>query len=282
MSQPADLIQIFNGIPFSTRSSAELLRSLDGFQAREDDLLLVSYPKSGTHWLAEIMKHLYPAPVSLTSPIELGDVAKLEELKSTTWRRIIPTHLSYAMLPPDFKGKKCKAIYIIRNLKDTAVSLFHYYRDNPNLPTVEGWSTYLHMFLHGQVVFGSWFDHVLSWEENRNEMGALLLHYESMKKDPFQLVRRICTYLGINISDDEIHDICRKTSFSEMKSSVEQEPGLAHTVCALTSNRKLVFRKGTVGEWKHYFTSKQNRLFDEMYKAKMDSSSLTKHIRYEN
>lgn len=32
------------------------------------------------------------------------------------------------------------------------------------------------------VVYGSWFDHILSWEEHQNEMGTLFLYYESMKK----------------------------------------------------------------------------------------------------
>ncbi|XP_066446853.1 sulfotransferase 1C2-like isoform X2 [Eleutherodactylus coqui] len=229
------------------------------------------------------MKHLYLSKVALTSPMELGDISKLDELNNMIAKRIIPTHLSYDMLPRDFKEKKCKVIYIIRNPKDTAVSLYHYYRDNPNLPTIEAWSTYLHMFLHGEVVCGSWFDHVLSWEEHKNETGALFLHYESMKKDPFQSVRRICTYLGINLHENEIHEICKKTSFSEMKNSVEKENSDPNqTVCALTSSKKLVFRKGTVGEWKHYFTNKQNRLFDEMYNRKMHSSSLAKNLHYEN
>ncbi|XP_072256014.1 sulfotransferase 1C2-like isoform X2 [Pyxicephalus adspersus] len=236
-----------------------------------------------THWLAEIMKHLYTSKVTLTSPIEFGDVSKLEEMNNITTKRIIPTHLNYDMLPQDFKAKKCKAIYIVRNPKDTAVSLFHYYRENPNLPTIDVWSTYFDMFLHGQVVCGSWFDHILSWEEHRNEMGTLFLHYESMKKNPFKSVRRISSYLGINLNDNEINEICKKTSFSEMKNNVEKEindPN--HTVCSLTSNRRLIFRKGTVGDWKQYFSTKQNRLFDELYNTKMNTSCLAKHIHYDN
>ncbi|XP_063301107.1 sulfotransferase 6B1-like [Pelobates fuscus] len=283
MASQTDLIHIFNGIPFTSRSSANLLKALNSFQAREDDLLLVSYPKSGTHWLAEIMKHLYTSKVSLTSPIEFGDVSKLEELSHIPSRRIIPTHLSYDMLPTEFKVKKCKAIYIVRNPKDTAVSLFHYYRENPNLPTIETWQSYFDMFLRGDVVCGSWFDHILSWEEHRNEIPTLFLYYEAMKKDLPTAVRKISTFLGINISDNEISIICKKTSFNEMKMNVEKDNSDPnHTVCALTSNKKLIFRKGTVGDWKNYFSNRQNRLFDELYQTKMDSSHLAKHITYDN
>ncbi|KAM4677961.1 sulfotransferase 1C2-like [Discoglossus pictus] len=282
MSAQESLIHKFNGISFTTKSSTELLKSLNTFQAREDDLLLVSYPKSGTHWLAEILKLLYSNKVSLTSPIESGDLSKLEELKNITSKRIIPTHLGYDMLPTDFKSKKSKAIYIVRNPKDTAVSLFHYYKDNPNLPTIETWQTYFDMFLQGEVVCGSWFDHILGWEEHRNEMPTLFLYYEAMKKDLAKSIRKISTFLGINVSNDEINEICKKTSFSEMKTSVEKERSDAkNMVCALTSNKKLIFRKGTVGDWKFYFTTKQNRVFDELYNTKMDSSHLAKHIQYE-
>lgn len=46
---------MFKGIPFTTRSSPELLKSLDAFDAREDDVLLVSYPKSGKLYLETLI-----------------------------------------------------------------------------------------------------------------------------------------------------------------------------------------------------------------------------------
>uniref|UniRef100_A0A8D0FXG5 Sulfotransferase n=1 Tax=Strix occidentalis caurina TaxID=311401 RepID=A0A8D0FXG5_STROC len=151
MSNPseAELIHRFKGISFTTRSSPELLKSLDSFDAREDDVLLVSYPKSGTHWLAGVITKLYNTQVILTSPIEFGDISKLEELNKLSSKRIIPTHLDYNMLPPNFKNKKCKMIYISRNPKDTAVSMYHYYRDNPNLPTIDTWTAFFDLFLKG-------------------------------------------------------------------------------------------------------------------------------------
>ncbi|XP_015724921.1 sulfotransferase 6B1-like [Coturnix japonica] len=278
----AELIHKFNGISFTTRSSPELLNSLDAFDAREDDVLLVSYPKSGTHWLAGVITKLYNTPVTLTTPIELGDVSKLEELNQLSSKRIIPTHLDYNMLPQHFKSKKCKMIYISRNPKDTAVSMYHYYQENPNLPTIDTWTAFLDLFLEGDVVCGSWFDHFLSWEEHKNDKNILFLFYEDMKKNLPKIVKEISIFLGISISDEDIQDICKKSSFSEMKKDTEKENSdPSHTVCALTSNRKLIFRKGTVGDWKNHFTPKQNLRFEEVFGEKMKLSKMAKHLTYE-
>ncbi|KFO88276.1 Sulfotransferase 6B1, partial [Buceros rhinoceros silvestris] len=273
----AELIHRFKGILFTTRSSPELLKSLDTFDAREDDVLLVSYPKSGTHWLAGVITKLYTTQITLTSPIEFGDISKLEELNKLSSKRIIPTHLDYNMLPRNFKNKNCKMIYISRNPKDTAVSMYHYYRDNPNLPTVDTWTAFFDLFLKGDVVCGSWFDHFLSWEEHINDKNILFLFYEDMKKasDLPKIVKDISLFLGLKVSDTDIQDICKKSSFSEMKMNTEKENSdPSHTVCALTSNRKLIFRKGAVGDWKNHFTPKQNRRFEEMFNEKMKLSKM--------
>ncbi|NXJ81534.1 ST6B1 Sulfotransferase, partial [Trogon melanurus] len=271
----AELIHKFKGIPFTIQSSPELLKSLDTFDAREDDVLLVSYPKSGTHWLAGVITKLYNAQITLTSPIEYGDISRLEELNKVSSKRIIPTHLDYNMLPPNFKNKNCKMIYISRNPKDTAVSMFHYYRDNPNLPTVDTWTSFFDLFLKGEVVFGSWFDHFLSWEEHANDKNILFLFYEDMKKDLPKIVKEITLFLGLDVDENDIQDICKKSSFSEMKSDTENvNSDPSHTVCALTSDRKLIFRKGTVGDWKNHFTPKQNRRFEEIFNEKMKLSKM--------
>ncbi|XP_023370454.1 sulfotransferase 6B1-like [Otolemur garnettii] len=274
-----NVLHKFKGILFSTMSSEELLNSLDSFDAREDDVFLVSYPKSGTHWVAEVIGSIPNAKMTVTSPIEFGDISKFEELKMHSKRRVIPTHLNYDMLPRNIKQNQCKIIYVIRNPKDTAVSLFHYYRDNPNLPCIETWAVFLELFLRGDVVYGSWFDHVLSWEKHKDNKNILIISYEEMKKDLSKSIRKMTTFLDINVSDSEINKIAWKTSFNEMKNNAAKENHDAnHTICALTSNRNLVFRKGAVGDWINYFTSKQKRVFDELFTQRMKHSELANHF----
>ncbi|XP_062051508.1 sulfotransferase 6B1-like [Lepus europaeus] len=273
-------LHTFQGTLLPTTASKELLNSLGSFDARGDDVFLVSYPKSGTHWVAEIIENIPSARITLTPPIELGDISRLEELNMYSGRRVIPTHLSYNLLPLDVKQKQCKIIYIVRNPKDTAVSLFHYYRDNPHLPSVETWATFLELFLQGDVVYGSWFDHVLSWEEHKNDKNVLIIFYEEMKKDLPKNIKKITTFLGINVSDSDINKIAWKASFSEMKTNaVKENCDPNHTICALTSNRSLVFRKGVVGDWLNYFTPRQKKAFDALFTEKMKHSELARRLQ---
>lgn len=69
--------------------------------------------------------------------------------------------------------------------------------------------------------------------------------YLLFAQDPSKNIRKIATFLGLNMTDSEINQIVWKTSFTEMKNTTAKEncdPN--HTICALTSNRNLVFRKG--------------------------------------
>nr|KAF6452863.1 hypothetical protein HJG59_008189 [Molossus molossus] len=192
----SSVLHKFKEILFSTMSSEGLLNSLDSFNAREDDVFLVSYPKSGTHWIAKVIENIPNAEITLTSPIELGYISKFEELKMCCKRRVIPTHLNYNMLPMDIKQKQCK------------------HKENIN-----------------------------------------------------------------NVSESEVNQIASKSSFREMKNDAAKENGDPNkTICALTSNKNLVFRKGAVGDWINYFTSKQKRVFDELFTEKMKHSELARHF----
>ena len=80
--------------------------------------------------------------------------------------------------PKDTPGKY---IYVTRNPKDTAVSLYHFFL---LFKAAEGinWPTFASMFLSGHVTYGSYLDHVLGWWEHRDDDNVLFLKYEDMKK----------------------------------------------------------------------------------------------------
>lgn len=69
--------------------------------------------------------------------------------------------------------------------------------------------------------------------------------YFLIAQDLSKSIKKITTFLGINVSDSEINQISWKSSFREMKNNAAKENCDPNkTICALTSNKNLVFRKG--------------------------------------
>lgn len=59
----------------------------------------------------------------------------------------------------------CKYIYVARNPKDTAVSLYHHFKSFKVYEFDGDWNCFFELFMTGDVESGSWFDHVLPWWE---------------------------------------------------------------------------------------------------------------------
>ncbi|KAG0444897.1 hypothetical protein HPB47_013257, partial [Ixodes persulcatus] len=52
------------------------------------------------------------------------------------------------------------------------------------------------VFMNGDVDYGDYFDHVLSWYEHRNDANMLFINYEEMKHDPKTFVLKIAEFLS--------------------------------------------------------------------------------------
>ncbi|KAJ7336540.1 aryl sulfotransferase [Desmophyllum pertusum] len=70
----------------------------------------------------------------------------------------------------------------MRNPKDTAVSFYHHYHFIPAIKDPTSWETFFDQFIKGEVSYGLWFDHVLSWWEHRDDPNILFVKYEDLKE----------------------------------------------------------------------------------------------------
>ncbi|XP_040295539.1 sulfotransferase 1C2-like [Bufo bufo] len=273
------------GVPLP-ETSCEIWEQIYNFQAREDDILIATYPKAGTTWMQEIVDlimldgdveksmrapcfvkvpflDLYPKPIP--SGVEAANAMESP--------RLLKTHLPIQLLPPSFWEKNVKVIYVARNVKDCMVSYFHFQRMNKGLPDPGTWNEYFSTFTAGNVPWGSWFDHVIGWWKAKDKHQILYVFFEDVIEDPKREIRKISQFLGKELREEVLDTIQLHTSFSAMKENPMTNMSVLPS-CVFDQSVSPFLRKGKVGDWKNHFLVAQNIVFDEEYQKKMEGIGL--------
>ena len=112
--------------------------------------------------------------------------------------------------------KHTQYINVVRNPKDVVVSYYHHIISFPQCFHYE-WDNILEMFMDGNIAFGDYFDHVLSWWAHKDDDNVLILKYEDMKKDLPTAVAQITKFVGQDISKELVDKIAHRTTFANMK-----------------------------------------------------------------
>ncbi|XP_053118766.1 sulfotransferase 1C1-like isoform X2 [Hemicordylus capensis] len=262
--------------------------SIWSFQARPDDLLICTYPKAGTTWIQEIvdmvqhggdLQKCARAPTHERMPyIEMFPPKPLtsgvEEANAMPSPRTLKSHFPVHLLPPSFWKQNCKMIYVARNIKDNAVSFFHFHRMNKMMEDPGPWDQFLENFIAGKICYGSWFDHVRGWWEAKDRHPVLYLFYEDMKEDPAREIQKVAEFLGLELPKPVLNQIVQHTNFESMKANPMANYSTLPSFI-LDQAVSPFMRKGLVGDWKEHFTVAQNECLDDIYAQEMRDSSLT-------
>lgn len=220
--------QIFNGFPMVAGVKEEDFNSALKYEPTEEDLFVVSYPKSGTTWVQYIVCLIYNHGTPPEGPIMFGTTPFLEIIGSDGVKEYkkptpIKSHLPVNLMPFNEKGKY---IYVCRNPKDTLVSYFFHCKTEMITEYQEmTFDQFYQMFMDGTTDWGDYFQHILGWYEKRNEENILFITYEEMKTDLKLIVLRIGKFMG-KIFEDQLKDekllnkIIEEASVSNMRKQI--------------------------------------------------------------
>ncbi|XP_066452039.1 sulfotransferase 6B1-like [Eleutherodactylus coqui] len=271
------LVFTYNGVMYPAAiCDTDTFKDIESFEAREEDLMLVSYPKCGTNWAISLLYSIVGAKYKKEAPscmpaIEFKAYNKSLKENTVSSPRILATHLHYHNIPQSFFDKKVKMLVVFRNPKDTAVSFFHFYNNNPALPDYDTWDDFFPDFMTGKVLWGSYFDHADAWNKHLDEDTVLLMTFEDMKEDLEGSVKKISEFFGMSITEEQVKQIAEKGSFKYMK----ENSGKTHGDFA-----EIFFRKGDVGDWRSHFSKAQSHEVDSKFEECLAGTKLGELLKY--
>src|SRR6516164_9555393 len=222
----------------------------------DDDVFIVSYPRSGNTWTRFLIGNL----VSPHDPITFRNIeAHIPEiyfnpdrvLRGLPRPRILKSHECFQ---PRYK----RVIYILRDPRDVAVSNYHHNLKAGNIPDHYPLEEFVLRFLNAEFdqPFGSWAENVASWIYLReHHPGFLLLRYEDMKKDPQGELMRIarfleqCSFRQVEFEPERLARAIELSSPERMR-GLEKEQAGTWVVTRHTRADKPFIRTAVAGGWK--------------------------------
>lgn len=230
---------------FLPRKYIDFAERYYNFEVREDDVWVVTFPKSGTTWVQNVVNQLQNSTENIVSPLDMYmDIAivyettendehfqnvindtdrQLDLIAAAPSPRIIKTHLPAYLLPWQLWTVKPKIIYMARNPKDVIVSSFHMFSSTSGAYS-GSLSDICDIFINDLHMFSPFHEHVLSFWQLKSLDHVLFMTYEAMLADQFSNVKRINDFLGYSHNDNRLRQITEMVSFDKMKNKIFMQP----------------------------------------------------------
>jgi len=282
--------QIIRGLPFPSEEKFPRKNIEDAmdYVPKDDDVVLASYPKTGSTWMQYIVLQIiskgesFPAFQDVTYNVvpffEMAGIEAIDSLKDKP--RIYKHHIPYNMVQ---KNDKAKCIYTYRNPEDTVVSFYSFIKNmSPDSPFT--FSQFFEDFLTGNIGYGNYFPHVLSFYEHRKEDNLLLVSYEKLHTQRREEILRIARFLGKEhyeclLENEEIFNkVIEHTTFEYMKKNLQffaaGKKVPSPDSKSADGSRVAFFRKGIVGDGKNVLTPDQQQRLQEAAEAILKGTTI--------
>ncbi|CAH1785689.1 unnamed protein product [Owenia fusiformis] len=306
--------EIIDGTCFSKdMTNVEAVRGMKTYdKMRDDDVIISSYPRSGTHWSIALVdlvmhggdietvkeRHIHERSIWMDVPMTVfrGEtdlsMKAIEETpnpmivaESAPSPRLLSTHLPYNFMPESVKQGKCKVVAILRNPKSVLVSN-HLLHAVPELfdvvPTLDNSIDAMLADTQDQMVYGSWYNHVSRWWLNRDKANIHCILYEDMKMNMGDVIKGLARFLNKSIPNERIEKMAEHLQFDKMLKNPKtgkafeklQVDSLEATGQDLDALKTSHMRKGTIDDWKTKLTVAQNERIDAHLGPKLKNIGL--------
>ncbi|XP_003746991.1 sulfotransferase family cytosolic 2B member 1 [Galendromus occidentalis] len=243
------------------------------YQPRDDDIFIVTYQKSGTHWASTIVNHILQGANAKVPPNYLemyGPAAVNECHRGVGLRNVIQSHLPVALLP---WNSKARYVMVVRDPKDVLVSLFHHTKNIELYDYSDGTIEHFYdEFIAGRIEYGCYFRALLDyyWLSIRSPQNTLLLTYEGIHQDKSAAVKKIASFLDVPLTDQRVAEIIDESDIRKVRANCTTKYDSVSATS--TANKRLLeaytkdgkflppppvafARKGEVGDWKNHLTT---------------------------
>ena len=234
------------------------------FKGRANDIFIVSYPRSGTTWVCNILYQLISKGnmdfVHLSEKVPfldraLGYPTYLEYIEKMEGRRLFKSHIGYSEMPK----YPCKYIYVYRDGKSVANSYYYFYKTYIGLR--ENFKNFmLYCYYPGFVQYGSYYKHLKNWFQNKYNLDVLYVNYDDCINSFDKMLTKIADHIGIKMNEELEKKVTEYTNFKFMK---EHSLKFAHHmeikweyenfVQQIDNNNYGHIRKGETDDWKNQF-----------------------------
>ncbi|XP_069122778.1 sulfotransferase 1C2-like isoform X2 [Argopecten irradians] len=256
------------------------LTEIAAYQGQPGDVLLCTFPKSGTHWVFNMVQMIRANNYDYSGTPVVMEFQPISEVESLTSPRMYLTHLGYHSIPMAARQGNIKIIQVLRNPKDTAVSYYEFFNSMKNVAYEGTFDCFLKYFISNEFVAvgSSMFTYMKEWEEAKKDnkkLNVLYLRYEDLKKNLSENILKITKFLNLDRTEDFLRGVEENVLFERLKEKHDSNLGETERWKNNAEGGRLpVYRKGRIGDWKNKFTVAQNEMFDAVYKEKMEEMGL--------
>lgn len=193
---------------------------------RPDDVILATFPKSGSTWSSYLLHQVRSA-----GDDEFDDIKnEVVDITPGHWppgrqpfageQRFFPrtykTHGSYGLCP-----KGAKYIYVSRNPRDIFWSFYRFLHDLLGIvDEVPVDLFYEHVFrdrFHSGHDIGNVWDHLLGWRGIYGQENLLWLHYEDLVEHRETCLRAVAQFMGVRLDDSGMARVLRHSQMDHMR-----------------------------------------------------------------